>query len=65
MGDPNQPTMTSAQIQTLRRLHADRKQALSNYHACLQQNAPDADRHSAEAACSATMAALKAFNATL
>ena len=57
--------MTFAQIQTLRTLHTERNYATRAYHACLQRNAPDADRHAAEAACSATMAALKAFNATL
>jgi hypothetical protein len=57
--------MNTAQIQQLRQLHAARKQATGTYHSCLQRNASAAERHAAEAACSATMAALKAFTATL
>jgi hypothetical protein len=57
--------MTTAQIQQLRYLHAERKHATGIYHDCLQRNASDAERHAAEAACTATMQALKAFTATL
>lgn len=57
--------MTTAQIQQLRHLHAERKYATGVYHDCLQRNASDAERHAAEAACKATMEALKAFTATL
>ena len=70
MGVPNgfHPTpraMTTAQIQKLRHLHAERKYATGIYHECLQRKASDAERHAAEAACTATMDALKAFTATL
>jgi hypothetical protein len=57
--------MTNAQIEQLRHLHAERKHATGIYHDCLQRKAPDAERHAAEAACTATMNALKAFTATL
>jgi hypothetical protein len=57
--------MTNAQIEQLRYLHAERKHATGIYHDCLQRKAPDAERHAAEAACTATMDALKAFTATL
>ena len=57
--------MSPVQIQKLRQLHADRKQATGIYHDCLQRKAPAAERHAAEAACAATMAALKAFTASL
>ena len=57
--------MTTAQIQQLRYLHAERKHATGIYHDCLQRNASDAERHAAEAACTATMKALKAFTASL
>jgi hypothetical protein len=57
--------MTPAQIQQLRYLHAERKHATGIYHDCLQRNASDAERHAAEAACTATMEALKAFTASL
>jgi hypothetical protein len=57
--------MTNAQIEQLRHLHAERKHATGIYHDCLQRKAPDAERHAAEAACTATMDALKAFTATL
>ena len=57
--------MTTAQIQKLRYLHAERKYATGIYHECLQRQAPDAERHAAEAACTATMNALKAFTATI
>lgn len=58
-------TLTPKQISTLRKLHADRKSALNSYHACLQANAPAAERIAAENRCSLTMQALKAFTATL
>ena len=57
--------MTTAQIQQLRYLHAERKHATGVYHDCLKRNASDAERHAAEAACTATMDALKAFAASL
>ena len=57
--------MTDSQIQQLRYLHAERKYATGIYHDCLRRNAPDAERHAAEAACTATMEALKAFTASL
>lgn len=57
--------MTTAQIQQLRYLHAERKHATGIYHDCLQRNAPAAERQAAEAACTATMEALKAFTASL
>lgn len=57
--------MTTAQIQQLRYLRAERKYATDIYHDCLQRNAPAAERHAAEAACTATMEALKAFTASL
>jgi len=57
--------MTNAQIQQLRYLHAERKHATGIYHDCLQRNASDAERHAAEAACTATMQALKDFTASL
>ena len=57
--------MTHLQVQTLRRLHAERKYATGIYHECLQRNADDAERHAAEAACAATMKALKVFTASL
>jgi hypothetical protein len=57
--------MTDAQIQALKLLHAERKYATGIYHNCLQRNASDAERHAAEAACTATMQALKDFMATL
>jgi hypothetical protein len=57
--------MTTAQIQQLRYLHAERKYATGIYHDCLKRKAPDAERHAAEAALTATMDALKAFTATL
>lgn len=57
--------MTDLQVQTLRRLHAERKYATGIYHECLQRNADNAERHAAEAACAATMEALMAFTATL
>jgi hypothetical protein len=57
--------MTTAQIQQLRYLHAERKYATGIYHDCLQRSAPVAERHAAEAACTATMEALKAFAASL
>jgi hypothetical protein len=57
--------MTDSQIQQLRYLHAERKHATGIYHDCLRRNAPDAERHAAEAACTATMEALKAFTASL
>ena len=58
-------SMTTAQIQNLRHLHAERKLATGIYHECLQRKAPAAERHAAEAACTATMDALKAFTASL
>lgn len=57
--------MTTAQIQQLRYLHAERKHAIGIYHDCLQRNASAAERHAAEAVCTATMEALKAFTASL
>jgi len=57
--------MTTAQIQQLRYLHAERKYATGIYHDCLKCKASATERHAAEAACTATMAALKAFTATL
>ena len=57
--------MTTAQIQQLRYLHAERKHATGIYHDCLKRNASATERHAAEAACTATMHALKAFTATL
>lgn len=57
--------MTQTQIQQLRHLHAERKYATGVYHDCLQRNVSDAERHAAEAACTATMEALKAFAASL
>jgi hypothetical protein len=57
--------MTTAQIQQLRYLHADRKHATGIYHDCLKRKVSVTERHAAEAACTATMAALKAFTATL
>ena len=57
--------MTTAQIQQLRYLHSERKHATGIYHDCLQRNASAAERHAAEAACTATMEALKAFTASL
>jgi len=57
--------MTNAQIEQLRHLHAERKHATGIYHDCLQRKAPEAERHAAEAACTATMDALKAFTASL
>jgi hypothetical protein len=57
--------MSTTQIQNLRQLHAERKHATGVYHDCLQRKAPAAERHAAEAACTATMAALKAFTASL
>jgi hypothetical protein len=57
--------MTTAQIQQLRYLHAERKYATAIYHDCLKRKASATKRHAAEAACTATMAALKAFTATL
>ena len=57
--------MTTIQVQTLRNLRSDRKRATDAYHACLQGKASDAERHAAEAACTATMDALKAFMASL
>jgi len=57
--------MTTAQIQQLRHLHAERKYATGIYHDCLKCKASATERHAAEAACTATMAALKAFTATL
>jgi hypothetical protein len=53
--------MTSAQIQTLRQLHAVRKVAQNAYHACLVSMAPDSERHAAERACSAAVASISAF----
>ena len=57
--------MTTAQIQKLRLLHAEREYATGIYHECLQRKAPDAERHAAEADCTATWDALVAFTATL
>lgn len=57
--------MTDAQIQQLRYLHAERKHATGIYHDCLRRNASEAERHAAEATCTATMQALKAFTASL
>jgi hypothetical protein len=57
--------MTTAQIQKLRHLHAERKHATGIYHECLQRKASDAERHAAEAACTATMDALKAFTVSI
>ena len=65
-GDPTTTkAMTNAQIQQLRYLHAERKYATGIYHDCLHRKASDAERQAAEAACTATMQALKAFTATL
>ena len=65
-GDPTTTqAMTNAQVQQLRYLQAERKYATGIYHDCLHRNAPDAERQAAEAACTATMQALKAFTATL
>lgn len=57
--------MTTTQIQQLRFLHAERKYATGIYHDCLKRKASATERHAAEAACTATMDALKAFTATL
>lgn len=57
--------MTTAQIQTLKLLHAERKYATGIYHECLQRKASDAERHAAEAACTATWQALENFMASL
>ena len=57
--------MTPDPLQTIRRRLADRKRATAVYPDCLQRNAPEAERHAAEVACATTMAALKAFNASL
>jgi hypothetical protein len=57
--------MTNAQIQRLSYLHAERKYATGIYQDCLQRKAPDAERHAAEAACTATFEALEAFTASL
>ena len=57
--------MTDAQLQQLRYLHAERKYATGIYHDCLQRKAPAAERQAAEADCTATMEALRAFTASL
>lgn len=57
--------MTPEQINQLRYLHAERKYAAGIYHDCLRRHAPDAERHAAEAACTETMDALKAFMSSL
>ena len=57
--------MTTAQIQQLRYLHAERKHATGIYHDCFEAKASPAERHAAEAACTATMEGLKAFTASL
>ena len=57
--------MTTAQIQTLKLLYAERKYATGIYHECLQRKASDAERHAAEAACTATWQALENFMASL
>ena len=57
--------MTTAQIQQLRYLNAERKYATGIYHDCLKRKVSATERHAAEAACTATMDALKAFIATL
>jgi hypothetical protein len=57
-------SMTTTQIQQLRYLHAKRKHATGIYHDCLKRKASATERHAAEAACTATMDALKAFTAT-
>ena len=57
--------MTTAQIQQLRYLHAERKYATGVYHDCLKRKASATERHAAEVACTATMDALKAFTATI
>ena len=59
------PSMTTQQIAKLRQLHATRKAAQNVYHDCLKRNAAAAERHAAERACSAAVAALTKFTASL
>jgi len=57
--------MTAQQIAQLRQLHAARKAAQNAYHDCLARKVPAKERHAAERACSAAMAALTQFTASL
>lgn len=57
--------MTAQQIAKLRKLHAARKVAQNAYHDCLSRKAPAKERQAAERACSAAMAALTEFTASL
>lgn len=57
--------MTTQQIAKLRQLHAVRRAAQNAYHDCLSRKAPAKERHAAERACSAAMAALTEFMTNL
>jgi hypothetical protein len=57
--------MTESQISQFRALRAEIKSARNAYHVCLAQHAPSAKRHKAEKACSAAMAKMEAFQASL
>jgi hypothetical protein len=56
---------TSQQIDQLRKISATHKAACNAYHACLKRNAPAAERHAAEAACTAAWQAKVDFSKTL
>jgi len=61
-GDPTTTRlMTDAQLQQYRYLRAEWKYAAGIYHDCLSRKASDAERHAAEAACSAAKQAADAF----
>tara|TARA_B100001093_G_scaffold488071_1_gene524941 strand:+ start:3810 stop:3992 length:183 start_codon:yes stop_codon:yes gene_type:complete len=57
--------MTSQQINQLRKINAAHKAATNFYHLCLRRNAPAAERHAAEAVCTAAWQAKVDFSRTL
>jgi len=57
--------MTSQQINQLRKINAAHKAASNFYHVCLKRNAPAAERHAAEAACTAAWQAKVDFSKAL
>lgn len=57
--------MTKQQINKLRLLNAEHKYAAGIYHECLKRKAPAAERHAAEAACTAAWQAKVDFSKSL
>ena len=57
--------MTAAQLSSYKALRSEISAARSDYHAALSAGSPASVRHEAESRCSAAMAAMQEWQATL